>query len=427
MRVIEVSMERRRNERVGKREIPIKPATNCIVRHDSHLQKSGDPKASRLTAQPPWPPLFLKYVGMECTQVSIVEGETPLSHVRHPLRFTARINTYSMAIPIQIPHPNFSLCLVVVKLPFPILLKFFGQDKLIFVHFLKVDVSLPGKMEVTRCIPVNSNTQKRKWVFTNSLKQWFPFLKKDDTIKKVACTLRRLVLSVEHGERSDITQHVKKKKKKRVQGVAAETSSQCLTSFVSINNGLQSEEDKCVATAEGLFSVSTRKNETILPGQCSLKSRIMPSFHPHLLSRLRRYESPKPLNLDPCLPACDCRSLPQHPKALSKHFTHDDAIISLRSPSSHYSARSPTRRRNVLIQLSVLTTPVAQWVLRRTASAAITIPYAHYVILVRLHLAAHPTVMLEAPTSGRKHLRYQASMPCDENCRKYTKTVAIQN
>ncbi|KAJ8866413.1 hypothetical protein PR048_032256 [Dryococelus australis] len=42
MRVIEVSMEQRRNEGAGKREIPEKtPPTNGIVRHDSHMRKSG--------------------------------------------------------------------------------------------------------------------------------------------------------------------------------------------------------------------------------------------------------------------------------------------------------------------------------------------------------------------------------------------------
>ncbi|KAJ8880356.1 hypothetical protein PR048_016825 [Dryococelus australis] len=64
MRVIEVSTEQRQNERAGETGDP--SPTNGIVRHDSHMRKSGATrpgielgqpwwKASRLTAQPPWP------------------------------------------------------------------------------------------------------------------------------------------------------------------------------------------------------------------------------------------------------------------------------------------------------------------------------------------------------------------------------------
>ncbi|KAJ8867894.1 hypothetical protein PR048_031699 [Dryococelus australis] len=63
-----VSMEQRRNEKRGKRDIPKKKTpTNGIVRHNSHMRGSGvtrpgiEPgspwrEASRLTAQPPRPP-----------------------------------------------------------------------------------------------------------------------------------------------------------------------------------------------------------------------------------------------------------------------------------------------------------------------------------------------------------------------------------
>ncbi|KAJ8879207.1 hypothetical protein PR048_019813, partial [Dryococelus australis] len=42
MRVIEVSTEKRRNERVGETGDPREnPPTNGIVRHNSHMQKSA--------------------------------------------------------------------------------------------------------------------------------------------------------------------------------------------------------------------------------------------------------------------------------------------------------------------------------------------------------------------------------------------------
>ncbi|KAJ8897334.1 hypothetical protein PR048_002680 [Dryococelus australis] len=48
MRVIEVSMKQHRNERVGETGYPREnPPTNGIVRHDSHMRKSGDPPATQ--------------------------------------------------------------------------------------------------------------------------------------------------------------------------------------------------------------------------------------------------------------------------------------------------------------------------------------------------------------------------------------------
>ncbi|KAJ8894599.1 hypothetical protein PR048_007263 [Dryococelus australis] len=64
MRVIEVNMEQRRNEGVGATGEPREnPTTNGIVRHDSHMRKSGVTRPGiergsswwELTAQLPWP------------------------------------------------------------------------------------------------------------------------------------------------------------------------------------------------------------------------------------------------------------------------------------------------------------------------------------------------------------------------------------
>ncbi|KAJ8869714.1 hypothetical protein PR048_028709 [Dryococelus australis] len=78
-RLFTVSMEQRRNERTGEMGYPREnPPTDGIVRHDSHMQKSGvtrpgiEPRspcweASRLTAQPPWPRGKNKCIGIRCT------------------------------------------------------------------------------------------------------------------------------------------------------------------------------------------------------------------------------------------------------------------------------------------------------------------------------------------------------------------------
>ncbi|KAJ8871372.1 hypothetical protein PR048_027689 [Dryococelus australis] len=70
--VVEVRMERRQNERVGETGDPREnQSTNGIVRHDSHMRKSGVTRpgiepgslwwvASRLTAEPPWPLILIR-------------------------------------------------------------------------------------------------------------------------------------------------------------------------------------------------------------------------------------------------------------------------------------------------------------------------------------------------------------------------------
>ncbi|KAJ8895490.1 hypothetical protein PR048_000823 [Dryococelus australis] len=104
MRVIEVSMEQRRNERAGKQEIP-----DGIVWHDSHMRKSGvtrpgiEPgsqrwEASMLTAQPPWPLIRFMLVQKRTTAVGMSKFfGPPLEHLvwSASWRDTPRAGLYS--------------------------------------------------------------------------------------------------------------------------------------------------------------------------------------------------------------------------------------------------------------------------------------------------------------------------------------------
>ncbi|KAJ8890127.1 hypothetical protein PR048_009634 [Dryococelus australis] len=97
MRVIEVIMARRRNERTGETGDPREnPPTNGIVRHDSHMRKSGVTRlgieygsswceASRLTAQPP---RLRRSAGMQ----GQVERENP-ENTRQPAASSSTIIT----------------------------------------------------------------------------------------------------------------------------------------------------------------------------------------------------------------------------------------------------------------------------------------------------------------------------------------------
>jgi hypothetical protein len=62
---------------------------------------------------------------------------------------------------------------------------------------------------------------KRRCVFTESLEAEYPFLKEDQQVAKVLCSICKSQFSIEHGGRSDILQHIKRRK----HATAAETKS----------------------------------------------------------------------------------------------------------------------------------------------------------------------------------------------------------
>jgi hypothetical protein len=53
---------------------------------------------------------------------------------------------------------------------------------------------------------------KRKCVFNENLKAEYPFINEDQHAGKVFCYFCKSPFSIEHGGRSDILQHIKKKK-----------------------------------------------------------------------------------------------------------------------------------------------------------------------------------------------------------------------
>jgi hypothetical protein len=58
----------------------------------------------------------------------------------------------------------------------------------------------------------NHQNAKTKRVFTESLKAECPFLQEDQQVGKVLCSICKSQFSVQHGGRSDILQHIKKRK-----------------------------------------------------------------------------------------------------------------------------------------------------------------------------------------------------------------------
>jgi hypothetical protein len=50
----------------------------------------------------------------------------------------------------------------------------------------------------------------KKCVFTESLEAEYPFLKEDQQVGKVLCSICKSQFSIQHGGRSDILQHIKK-------------------------------------------------------------------------------------------------------------------------------------------------------------------------------------------------------------------------
>jgi hypothetical protein len=60
---------------------------------------------------------------------------------------------------------------------------------------------------------------QRRCVFTESLEAEYPFIKVDQQVGKVLCSICKSQFSIEHGRRSNILQHTRKRK----HAIAAET------------------------------------------------------------------------------------------------------------------------------------------------------------------------------------------------------------
>jgi hypothetical protein len=67
----------------------------------------------------------------------------------------------------------------------------------------------------------NHENAGKRCVFTESLEAEYPFLKEDQQVGKVPCSICKSQFSIKHGGRSDILQHIKKRK----HATAAETKS----------------------------------------------------------------------------------------------------------------------------------------------------------------------------------------------------------
>ncbi|XP_060835436.1 uncharacterized protein LOC132929545 [Rhopalosiphum padi] len=98
---------------------------------------------------------------------------------------------------------------------------------------------------------------KRRCVFTPQLKLEFPFLQDADEVGKIFCTICKSVFSIEHGGRSDITQHVTKVKK-HLLALSAASKHEKVTSFFLKNDPSGStDESRRTAAQEGIFAFHT--------------------------------------------------------------------------------------------------------------------------------------------------------------------------
>ena len=101
----------------------------------------------------------------------------------------------------------------------------------------------------------NAKMPKRKCNLTDILKKEYPFLAESDN-GKVLCTVCRAHFSREHGGRSDITQHIAKKKHK--EAAATKSDSPKLTSWMTSQDALN--EWKVLAVQGGLMDFHTMKH-----------------------------------------------------------------------------------------------------------------------------------------------------------------------
>jgi hypothetical protein len=93
-------------------------------------------------------------------------------------------------------------------------------------------------------------------VFLQSLESEYPFLKEDQQVGKVLCSICKSEFSIKHRGCSDILQHIKKRKR----AIAAETKSfsKKVTSYFTKET--ITDECKHIAAEEGLFAFHTIKH-----------------------------------------------------------------------------------------------------------------------------------------------------------------------
>jgi hypothetical protein len=93
------------------------------------------------------------------------------------------------------------------------------------------------------------NAEKKVCFFTESLEAEYPFLKEDQQVGKVLCSIGKSRFAIEHGGHSDILQHIMKRK----HAVATETK-RCSKKVTScFTKETITDECKHIA-AEGLFA-----------------------------------------------------------------------------------------------------------------------------------------------------------------------------
>jgi hypothetical protein len=97
---------------------------------------------------------------------------------------------------------------------------------------------------------------KRRCVFIQTLEAEYPFLKEDQQVGKVLCSISKSQFSIEHGGRSDVLQHITKRK----HAIAAETKScsKLVTSYFTKET--ITDECKHIADEAGLFVFHTIKH-----------------------------------------------------------------------------------------------------------------------------------------------------------------------
>jgi ribosomal protein S27AE len=131
-----------------------------------------------------------------------------------------------------------------------------------------------------------SSKCQKEGVFTKSLEAEYPFLKEDQQMGKVLCSICKSQFWIEHGGHSDILQHIKKRK----HIIAAETKScsKKVTSYFTKEN--ITDESKHTA-AKGLFAFHTIKhNHPFCSMDCT--SSVIRRLHEEKFSCGRtKYES----------------------------------------------------------------------------------------------------------------------------------------
>jgi hypothetical protein len=117
-------------------------------------------------------------------------------------------------------------------------------------------MSQQERLNTNVLLGVENHQMPKKKCFSSEFRAEYPFLKEDQQVGKVLCSICKSQFSIKHGGRSDILQHIEKRK----HAIPAETKRCSKKEMYYFTEEIITDECKHITTEEGLFAFYTVKH-----------------------------------------------------------------------------------------------------------------------------------------------------------------------